>query len=249
MNENEIKRELRGKIELFYYTETDSTNKRAGEYARTAEKIKPTLFIARRQSAGRGRLGRAFLSDDGGIYMSLLMPSSNLNVMEITPKAAALAADVLDRSIGLEVGIKWVNDLYINGKKLAGILTEGAFDENGNLRYFIVGMGINVYKNASLTANCPIATTIEDALGKRVDINALAAELAMRIMEDLENSDCLQGYRDRCIVIGKRVTVLGYNESYPAMCLGVDDDYSLIVRRESDGEIIKISTGEVSIRL
>ncbi|MBQ8879217.1 MAG: biotin--[Clostridia bacterium] len=244
-----IAEDLPSDMKIVFYDKTDSTNTRAKEYARGKEKIEPTLFIAASQSDGRGRLGRSFSSDEGGIYMSLLMPPLPIDPMEITCRGAVAVCLCLERLYGLGVGIKWVNDIYVNGKKLAGILTEGTFDENGNLSYFVVGMGINVYKNTDLTTNLPIATTIEDVLSKRVDINELAATLAVSIADISSLESPVSEYRKRCITVGKRVTVIGYNDSYPARCIGVEDDYSLTVRRESDGELIRVFTGEVSVRL
>ena len=245
---DEIAKTLPDSIELIYYGKTDSTNKRAKEYAAGKETIAPTLFIAASQSDGRGRLGRSFLSDEGGIYMSLLMPAEDVMPTEITCRVAVAASVYLEKKYGLKVLIKWVNDLYVNDKKLAGILTEGVFDENGKLRYYIVGMGINVYKNSDLTTNLPIATTIEDALGKKVDINELASGLAVETACASRYENPISEYRRRCLTVGRKVTVCGYGESYGARCIGVEDDYSLSVERESDGERLRIFTGEVSVR-
>ena len=249
LNREELEKSLDGMIPTFFYSETDSTNKRAREYAELHKVDGAVLFVASRQSAGRGRLGRSFVSDDGGIYMSVLMPGNGESPTEITARAAVAAAKAIEKFCGLKIGIKWVNDLYINEKKLAGILTEGVFDEKGKLSYFIVGMGINVYKNANLTANIPIATTLEDALNLRVNINQLARELALAIEGIFRLTSPLEEYRKRCILIGRPVSVIGYDDSYEALCVGVDDDYSLIVRRSTDGELVRVFTGEVSVRL
>jgi BirA family biotin operon repressor/biotin-[acetyl-CoA-carboxylase] ligase len=143
--------------------------------------------------------------------------------------------------------IKWVNDIYVKDKKIAGILTEGEFDENGNITSYVVGMGINVYKNAELTSNVPIASTLEDASENEIDINRLAAKIIRAVMLDKDHRKTLSEYRERSFVIGRKVKVITMTGNYDAIALSVGDDYSLTVKSLESGEIRSISTGEVSL--
>ena len=138
-------------IRLFEYENTDSTNTRAKLFAknRPAEDKSPAIFFARAQSAGRGTRGRDFESPaDAGAYMSILFYPELFaaDSGKITGFSAVCVCRVLHRLMLRTAKIKWVNDLTVNDKKLAGILTEGAVDENGRLAYAIVGIGINTKK-------------------------------------------------------------------------------------------------------
>ena len=248
--EERINEYMRSEVKAIFYELTDSTNLRAREYALCNGVSEPVVFVAREQTAGRGRLGRSFMSREGGIYMRILMPAGDgADVTAITAMAAVKAARALSSTIGLEVGLKWVNDLYVNGKKLAGILTEGMFGENGKLAYYILGMGINVYKIEDFASVLPIATSIEDALCKKVDINLLAASLADALLSEVSSDEALSEYRRRSVVTGKELVVVGAEVSYPAVAEEILDDYSLLVRRLDNGERVRVFTGEVSVKL
>lgn len=241
---------------LIFYAQTDSTNTRARELA--ASEKRTTVLIAALQSAGRGRRGRSFLSDEGGIYVSFLVfPDSAVGgvpaaveagkLTHLTALTAAVSLEPIERACGVTAGIKWVNDIYVNGKKIAGILTEGEFDEQGKIKYYVVGMGINVYKNADLTQNVPIASTLEDHAQKDIDINSLAADVIYAFLcGKVDAEGCLALYRERSTVIGREVRVLSEPE-YDALCVGITDDYALLVK-DREGKIHTLNSGEVSVR-
>ena len=241
--------------ELFRYEVCDSTNTRAREYARLAmenDALSDAVFIAEKQTAGRGRRGRSFLSPEGGIYASFLFfgGAEALDISSLTARAAVVAAGAIESFCKVKIDIKWVNDLYINGKKVAGILTEGEFDENGKLRYFIVGMGINVYKIDDFERILPIATTLEDEICERPNKEKILAELIRGMREELlcqGSAEMLSEYRKRCNLIGRRVTVMRGEEMYEALVLSVKDDYALEVRFDS-GKIVSLNSGEVSCK-
>ena len=114
-------------LELYYLELADSTNRLALAHALSEAPEHPVLFVAEEQSAGRGRLGRSFISGRGGIYMTLLLPTSDdEDVLALTTYTAVVICEVLERLTELKPGIKWVNDVYVSGKKLAGILVQGA---------------------------------------------------------------------------------------------------------------------------
>lgn len=233
---------------LVFYDSTDSTNLRARAWARTGGGA--AVFVASSQSAGRGRLGRSFLSSEGGIYLSLLLyPERKLSSPSgITAEAAVRLCRAVERVTSISPQIKWVNDLYINGKKVAGILTEGEFDEKGNLRYYVVGMGINVYKIADFDRVMPIATTLEDNTNSEININDLCAEIIAEFSKDIPAREALSEYRERCFIIGSNVTVITGDGKYSAKALAVREDYTLEVSDEM-GEVRILGSGEVSLKV
>ena len=234
---------------IIYYELTDSTNTRAREYAREhSEGGEPVIFIANAQSAGRGRRGRSFVSNQGaGIYLSLLTypDARGADATDVTAKAAVALARAIDSLCDCQVGIKWVNDLYLGGKKLAGILVEGEMDESGKIAHQVIGMGINVYKNAISEEISDIATSLEGELDSAPDRSILAA----RIIGELLScpSDTYEEYKARSLVIGRDVTVIKLNESYKAKVLEIDSDFSLIIERDYKQE--RLFTGEISLKI
>ena len=134
-------------IKIIEYGIIDSTNLQARRLIEGAwgEEIQPTVLLAEGQTAGRGRLGRSFYSPtDTGLYTSLIIesPSSLDKLLSLTALAAVAASEAIEAAFGINVGIKWVNDLYYNERKIAGILAESCI--SGTKRYIILGIGINL---------------------------------------------------------------------------------------------------------
>ena len=232
---------------IVFYEKTDSTNTRAKEYAEATDSRETVVFIANSQTAGRGRRGRSFVSNEGaGIYISILTypTEDGFDATRTTAEAAVALARAVEELCDCDVKIKWVNDLFLCGKKLAGILTEGKVLENGKIAYSVVGMGINVYKNAISDEISSIATSIESEINYAPDRSSL---VAMIIKEFLNRGDCYDEYKARSVVIGREVTVVKLNESYPARVIDVNPDYSLLIDR--DGVEERLFTGEISLRL
>ncbi len=234
---------------IVFYELTDSTNTRAKEYAKEHPENKDTvIFIANAQSAGRGRRGRSFVSNAGaGIYMSILTypdeKASDATV--VTAKTAVALAKATDKICGCETKIKWVNDLYLGGKKLAGILVEGETDEKGKIAYQVVGMGINIYKSAISDEISSIATSIESELNYTPDRSVLASEIIKSFI--FGNSDYYEEYKARSFVIGKEVTVIKLTKSYSAKVIDINPDFSLTI--EYNGKTERLFTGEISIKI
>ena len=232
---------------IVFYEKTDSTNTRAKEYAEATDSREMVVFIANSQTAGRGRRGRSFVSNEGaGIYISILTypTEDGFDATRTTAEAAVALARAVESLCQCDVKIKWVNDLFLGGKKLAGILTEGKVTENGKIAYSVVGMGINVYKNAISDGISGIATSIESVINYAPDRSHLAA---MIINEFLNRGDCYDEYKARSVVIGRDVTVVKLTESYSARVIDVNPDYSLLIDR--DGVEERLFTGEISLRL
>ena len=232
---------------IIYYDETDSTNTRAKEYAESEAGRESVVFIANSQTAGRGRRGRSFVSNkDAGIYLSILTypTERGFDVTKITAEASVALCRAIEALTDCEIKIKWVNDLYLGGKKIAGILTEGKIENDGKIAYSVVGMGINVYKKAISDEMSGIATSLESELNDAPDRSKL---VAMIIKEFFSTDDCYEEYKSRSVVIGQNVTVIKPTESYTAKVLDINPDYSLEL--DVDGKAEKLFTGEVSVKL
>ena len=272
ISEKRIQGYLSEKVQKYCFEihdEIDSTNARAKlMYAEGTERA---VVIAEAQTKGRGRLGRSFYSPKGnGIYMSILFKTGReaADAVKVTTFAAVAVARAIERVSGLRAEIKWVNDIYINEKKVCGILTEAGFsNENTGIDYVVAGIGINVYGREFPEDIKEIATSIETEIynnarpGKSQalqlpDRSRLVAEI-LNEMEPFvtgEVADYLEEYRERSVIIGKRVNVINGKVQYPALAVGIDEDCGLIVEPENadgmpNGERKIITAGEVSIRL
>ena len=237
---------------VIFRRETGSTNTDLKSLAASGAPS-GTLLIAETQTEGRGRRGRAFASPEGGAYFSLLLrPTLPLSeVSSLTGAVAVAAARVLEEQTGIPVGIKWVNDLWLNGKKAVGILCEAAADlETGTAEYVVVGVGIN------LTGTLPpeldgIATTVERERGRVPDRATLIAGIVReieRIAPSPLSSEILSESRRRSVLIGRDVTVLCGGETFRARASAINDRGELVVVYP-DGRTRALSSGEVSVRL
>lgn len=245
------------KLDLTVYPVVDSTNNVLKKLAQDGAK-EGTCVIAAEQSAGRGRIGRSFYSPSGsGIYLSLLLKPGNIPAERsvlITTMAAVAVCMAIEKTTKEKPGIKWVNDIFLDGKKVCGILTEGAVSmENGYLDYAVLGVGLNAYLpegNAFPEELKKIAGPIYKAPqsdGK----NLLAAEFLNAFLYLYYNEDpCAyqKEYRKRCFVIGKDISVLSPLGTFNAKAIDIDDDCHLIVEYE-DGRRETLSSGEISIRV
>ena len=237
---------------VYVYDTLESSNRTAKTLAMDGTPH-GTLVLAGRQTAGRGRLGRRFESPAGkGVYLSLVlrpgMPAAEAQA--VTVSAAVAVCRAVRKLCGLELGIKWVNDLYFNGKKVCGILTEAGADmESGQLEWLVVGIGLN------LTAGPedwpeelrPVAGSLYPGGPAPVGRAALAGAIARELLALCPAFDCLDEYRARCFVPGHWVTVCTGAESYAARAIAIDDAGHLIVEREG-GRTEALRHGEVSIR-
>lgn len=243
--------------------ETTSTNDEAKKLVREAAAEDGIVIVADTQTAGRGRMERSFYSPEGtGVYMSILLkPQLPLEkTLFITTCAAVAAARAIDTLCREKSGgtapsaeIKWVNDVYMCGKKVCGILTEASVDcESGGLYCAIVGIGINV-----LTEDFPLniadkAGSVFTETGIRISRSRLVAEILYEFEREyasIENEPSfLSEYRSRSCVLGRKITVFRGNERYPAEAVEIDDSCRLVVKTE-DGERRTVSSGEVSITI
>ena len=219
-----------------------STNTTLKEMAAAGAPVGTTL-IAARQTGGRGRLGRQFHSPAGGLYLSTLVSPADA----VTCRAAVAAARAIESLCGAKIDLKWVNDLYLNGRKVAGILAEGVFSPDGTLAAVVLGIGINVGETDFPADLQSIATSLgnEDFRLAREDV---AAAFLNALHTALADPTAMDEYRRRNLVPGREVIVLRGGETYTATAEAISDEGYLTVRT-ADGRVHTLSSGEVSVRL
>ena len=240
------------RVEIF--DSLTSTNTYAKELAVSGSG--EVCIIARSQTCGRGRMDRSFFSPDGGLYMSLLL-RRNLkaaDAVRLTTAAAVAVSRAIDAVAGVGSSIKWVNDIYLNGKKVCGILTEGKTSSDGMLDFAIVGIGVNLALSESgFPADiADKAGAVFEALPNNAD-NIIAARIInefMTLISEDNGEECLAEYRERSFIIGKDIDVilLPSGMSKPARAIDIDDEYKLVVEYEN-GKTEALSSGEVSVRI
>lgn len=233
----------------------DSTNTRLK--ARAASTPTGSALLAEEQSGGRGTHGRSFQSPKGdGLYLSaLLRPRVGIaDLLTLTGWVAVCAREGVERASGAPVDIKWLNDLYLNGKKLCGILTEFALlAESGEPDYVVIGMGVNMNQ----TAETFRAQGLEDIAtslaleGYPVEQNHLAVCL-LEALDKLnrefpqKRADYLERYRELCITLGRRVSFDGEGTLLTGTVAGVDGNFALLVDGD-DGKRHIVSSGTVKM--
>ena len=211
------------------------------------------LIISEHQEAGRGRLGRTFYSPPRtGIYMSLALHelSPNSDATLLTTAAAVAVCQAIEELTTLKPQIKWVNDIFIDGKKVCGILTEGILSlETQTIQSIILGIGINVLEDEHLPEDLqPIVGALFSG-ESTVSRNTLAASIINHfyaVYETMETGAFLDDYRDRCFVLGKSVSFIKNKQTYRGIATGIDDAGALEILLE-DQTRTKISYGEISI--
>ena len=237
-----IENNISKKVEIF--DEIDSTN----NYLKNLAKDKSQnniLVVANYQTNGRGRLGRTFISDkSNGIYMSLLVrPNISINdAKKITCLTAVSINNAINELTGLNSKIKWVNDIYINNKKVCGILTEAQTSiEEGIIDYVVIGIGINVYKREFDESIKNIATSLEDE-GAIISRNELIIQIIKYIdkyLNDFTNDIYMKEYQNSSCIVGKEVELNIRGNIFTATVLKINDEGELVVRT-LDNEVLTV---------
>jgi BirA family biotin operon repressor/biotin-[acetyl-CoA-carboxylase] ligase len=225
-----------------------------------------TVVIAEEQTKGRGRMGRSFYSPPaGGIYMTFILKPrfDPAKSVLITTAASVAVCKAIESVTGISCRIKWVNDIYLDGKKICGILTEAVTDsESGHIDYIVLGIGINYStardlfpKELSGVAGSLFESAPEDGVTR----NRLIAEVINQVLEvneKLETREFVTEYKNRSFVLGKEILVIptadlsrdgNPSAGIPATAEDIDEDGGLVVRYR-DGSVQTLNSGEISIR-
>lgn len=244
---SEVKNGLQTKLignKVIHFSLTTSTNNVARQLAEKGVD-EGAVVIAEAQTKGKGRRGRKFVANKGGVWMSLIlrpridpMHASNITIMAAVSVTKAL------RSLGVEAVIKWPNDVLVNGKKICGILTEMTA-ETDVVNFIILGIGINVNNDIPLET----ATSVRVELGRDAD----RLKFLQSLLEELESDyltlkdegfdPILWNWRRYSDTLGRPVEVTYQDEVIKGMAQDVSEDGSLIVKQQ-DGSVKKIVSGD-----
>lgn len=242
--------------EILRYAQVDSTNTLVREHADRGE-AEGLVIAADEQTAGRGRLGRKWVVPAGtSLQFSILLrpPFAPQHAGRLMPMAALAVARVLENEFKLMTRLKWPNDVLVADaretyKKVCGILTESSVLGDA-LQYVILGIGLNVnYTMSAFPELAPYATTVQDAVGHKLDRAALESALLSEL-DSLYSRLCageslLEEYRPRLGMLGKPVRVASRDEIMEGIAKDVDEDGALILDRGAS--IVKVYAGDVTI--
>ena len=236
-----------------YYESIDSTNLEAKRIALTRSTLEG-LIVASEQTHGKGRLGRQWNSVKGsGLWMSLLLrpdvqPES---ASRITLVAATAMCEAIEKLTGIFVGIKWPNDLVVNGRKICGILTEMSAELN-QLHYIVLGIGVNLSQTTFEEDLADKATSLK-LQGISINGKVLLSEFLKVFFNYYSSFECgdmtrvIDHHRNHSVTIGRQISIVAQNDRRNAYALDIDENGSLIIENEN-GQVEKLFFGEVSVR-
>lgn len=227
------------KTKIIELEEIDSTN----DFCKRFPMEESLIVTAKRQTGGRGTKGRSFVSDEGGLYVSVMNTFKNFkfeNTFSIMINSCVAVCETL-KHFGIAPNIKWANDVLVNGKKICGTLIENRLCAD-NVCVSIVGIGLNV-NNVLPRELSDIATTMRECRGRRLNLKSVRTQL----IKNLQNGYTVEDYKAYVDWFGKDVYLDGGGAKVKATALDVDGGGNLICN--VGGEIKKISNGEMSLRL
>lgn len=210
-----------------------------------------SLLIADSQTAGKGSKGRSFYSPGKtGCYMSFLL-RPGLKPEEcilLTTIAAVATAEAIETVTGKKADIKWVNDIYMGGKKVAGILTEGAFINKDKIDYAIVGIGINLsVPEGGFPEEIKNIAGEVDAAGKKNELIAAIVNRFVYYYRRLPDNSYISQYRKRLFFLGREITVIQGDKAFTAVAEDIDPMCRLKVKT-AEGELL-LGAGEISVKI
>lgn len=199
-----------------------------------------TIVLAREQTGGRGRMGHSFESvRDKGIYMSVILRPQAKHTFSLTAYAAVALSKAIENVTQITPDIKWVNDLFLNGRKIAGILTEVSIEaESSNIEYVVLGFGLNVLNNPDDFDNNlqDIATSLYAATGRSFSLNELATAIINELPQlasawAARDPEYLEYFKAHCITTGNSFTLKSTNTTVKA--IDIDEDFRLIIEYDN----------------
>lgn len=239
------------------YLETvDSTNTYAKKLLLEEHEVSD-IIIANTQTSGRGRLGRSFFSPkDSGIYCTFILePFLKLeNSILITVAASVAVSKAIEKITGIETSIKWINDIYVNAKKVCGILTEAVTNfETGMIDKIILGIGINFNASDEGFPDDIVnkAGALYNGNTNNITRNMLISQLIIEVdkcISNIEDENIIEYYKSKSMVIGKFINVLNMGEETSIKGKAVDIDKNGFLIIETENGLITLNSGEISIR-
>ena len=253
----DLKTEVIGK-RVYYFEEIDSTQDFAEQIA-SDKREDGTIIIAERQTSGKGRLSRKWMSPKGGIWFSLIIhPKFDVSSSTLVPIASAVALSKSIKSVlGVETKVKWPNDITMNGKKVAGMLVDASFQAN-NIDYLILGIGINfdidskkLEKRLSKTPNFYGINSLrkkDDKTPPKLLVKEFLSQLEKNLsqLDNGEKSKIIKEWTKRAVGIGKKITINTSNGKISGISRGIDNDGAL--KLKTPKEMKKIFVGDVVLK-
>lgn len=243
ISEKEILKHLKYfSIPVYTFDAIDSTNRFAKELNSDF-----ALVVSNSQYSGRGRLGRSFYSPKGcGIYMTLRVkvPALYQNIPFITTISASGLHKAIKTVCNIDCGIKWVNDIYINGKKASGILCEIADSSHA-----VIGIGVNFLSSQMPDDLSGIAASLFEGSAPvtRCELISAIADNILTLLSRLPDTTFMEYYKANSIVLGKDVLCIQGGSTFEAHVLDIDHNGGLVVKTED--KVITLSSGEITLRL
>jgi len=229
---------------IHYFDAVDSTMDVARELARN-NCSHFTVVIAGRQTQGRGRLKRAWLSPEGGLYFTMILRPKIPPVLSsrVNFAASMILARTLRKMFEIDAMVKWPNDLLIDGRKVSGLLSEMEA-ETDRVRFINVGVGINV--NNDPTVREPMAISLKKILGRKISRRALLAEFLDRFESRLNHGtleNVVFEWKKYAETLNRQVKIVTNREISEGLAIDVDQDGALILKL-ADGSLKKIIHGD-----
>jgi BirA family biotin operon repressor/biotin-[acetyl-CoA-carboxylase] ligase len=240
-------------VDIFTFKTSPSTNAEAMTRLMNGGLTHGTLIVADEQTKGRGRMGKSFFSPKSGIYMSVCLCKSierMQDVMVITPAAAVAVRSAIAKLTGIDAKIKWVNDIYIDKKKVCGILTQADIDfESGKAGTFIVGIGINFveqdFPDEIKQRACALFQG-QPTITRSQLIGEIYRNL-IKLTDDLTDRRFMLSYKQHSLVMNREISYTYNGEDKSGKVIDIDGDGGLVVQ-ENGGGIRNLTCGEISIR-
>lgn len=237
--------------DIVYFKEIDSTNRYAKKLAGQGA-AHGTMVLADTQTAGRGRRGHSWISPAGSsISMTLILRPDvpPAQVARLSLLTALAVANAIGRVTGLDVRIKWPNDIVAGGRKVCGMLMEmDATPEK--VASVVAGVGINVHQTQFPEEIAHSASSLDLLAGRRIS----RADIVRAFLQEYErvwalgDEAMMRAYRERSATIGQRVQVIGLNGTYTGTAQDVTESGSLLVRADEDGGVREVLAADVSVR-
>jgi len=237
---------------IYIYDEISSTNILAKQIADNVSDF--TVVIAKSQTEGYGRFGRSFLSPVGGLYMSVILKGQRYNDTHLTSHTALSVCKALDPIVNCDVNIKWINDILIKNKKVCGISCEQRLNSDGNIAWYIIGIGINIldnFENINLPENIkPDLLDKITCLARHSNIHIDTSLLVSNILNNLydlpkDNNQMWKEYSERIPFLDKLLQVISKDKTYTAVAKYINNTGKLVV--EYNNELVTLDNQEVSI--
>lgn len=244
LNPEKIRKNLQNPMQIRVFSSVDSTNDEAKR--RADSDVGAVLYAAGYQTAGRGRRGHSFWSPPTGLYMTLSLPAagSAADLQRMTCAAAVAVCGALSALGGLRPSVKWVNDILLDGKKIAGILAELVTDGDNRPIRVVVGVGVNL-----TTTSFPAEFAARAGSAGDLDPDRLCAAIADNLIEayrNLRDPVIMDAYRALNLCLGRQITYTDRDGAHTATAVDVAPDGSLII--EENGNKKNLHSGEISIQ-